>query len=39
LVLIWQAWPKTHRFCIYDHFCKLFPTILGFWEIYMAHDT
>jgi hypothetical protein len=39
LVLIWQTWPKTHHFCVYGHFCELFPTVLGFWGIYMAHDT
>jgi hypothetical protein len=31
LVHVWQAWPKTHRFCAYVHFCELLPTVLGLW--------
>jgi hypothetical protein len=31
LVHVWQAWPKTHCFCVYGHFCELLPTVWGFW--------
>jgi hypothetical protein len=27
---VWEAWPKTRRFCVYGHFCELLPTVLGF---------
>jgi hypothetical protein len=29
-VHVWEAWPKTHRFCVSDHFRELLPTFLGF---------
>jgi hypothetical protein len=29
LVLVWYAWPKTHHFCVYGHFCELLPTVWG----------
>jgi hypothetical protein len=27
LILVWHAWPKTHRFCVYGLFCELVPTV------------
>jgi hypothetical protein len=30
-VHVWEAWSKTHRFCVYDYFCELLPIVLGFW--------
>jgi hypothetical protein len=29
LVLVWYAWPKTRRFCVYGRFCELLPTVWG----------
>jgi hypothetical protein len=30
-VHVWEAWPKTRRYCISDRFCELLSTVLGFW--------
>jgi hypothetical protein len=27
---VWEACPKTRRFCVYGHFRELLPTVLGF---------
>jgi hypothetical protein len=28
-VHVWEAWPKTHRFCIYGRIRELFPLFWG----------
>jgi hypothetical protein len=38
-VHVWEAWPKTHRFCVYGHFRDLCPQFWGSGVIYKTDDT